>query len=158
MWQSTSTDTVPSATINSASVTHPTRTHILFPGACGNLRSVSIEFNASQGDTAISRSCLQREWHHFQCRSFIRFATVIHTCSNPKITDALILTSFSFNGTGFPTAIVGFNAKIACLSQPLRFGSTNAAVAIEMEALYLSRMTCLLTLLSAQSTSPGRLP
>jgi pimeloyl-ACP methyl ester carboxylesterase len=50
----------------------------------------------------------------------------------PNITDALILTGFSFNGTGLPRTAVGFNAKIARLNQPARFGSTDAAVAIDV--------------------------
>lgn len=49
----------------------------------------------------------------------------------PNITDALVLTGFSFNGTALPSTLAGFNAKIARLNQPLRFGSTNVAAAID---------------------------
>ena len=76
----------------------------------------------------------------------------------PNITDALILTGFSFNGTGFPTTLVGFNAKIARLNQPLRFGSTNAAAAIETLAMSangssISIMDGVSTLVSVNLTS-----
>lgn len=50
----------------------------------------------------------------------------------PNITDALILTGFSFNGSALRQTIAGFNTKIARLNQPLRFGSTSAAVAIDI--------------------------
>lgn len=49
----------------------------------------------------------------------------------PNVTDALILTGFSFNGSSLFSTVAGFNTKIARLSQPLRFGSTNATAAIE---------------------------
>jgi pimeloyl-ACP methyl ester carboxylesterase len=49
----------------------------------------------------------------------------------PDITDALILTGFSFNASALLSTIASFNTKIARLNQPLRFGSTNAAVAID---------------------------
>jgi len=49
----------------------------------------------------------------------------------PNVTDALILTGFSFNGSALLPTVAGFNAKIARLNQPLRFGSTDAAVAID---------------------------
>jgi pimeloyl-ACP methyl ester carboxylesterase len=49
----------------------------------------------------------------------------------PDVTDALILTGFSFNGSALLSTIAGFNTKIARLNQPLRFGSTNAGVGID---------------------------
>lgn len=49
----------------------------------------------------------------------------------PKITDAVVLTGFSFNGSALLSTLAGFNAKIARLNQPLRFGNTNEAVAID---------------------------
>ena len=49
----------------------------------------------------------------------------------PDITDALILTGFSFNASALLSTIASFNTKIARLNQPARFGSTNAAVVID---------------------------
>jgi pimeloyl-ACP methyl ester carboxylesterase len=53
----------------------------------------------------------------------------------PNVTDALILTGFSFNGSGLLATAVGFNAKIARYNQPLRFGNTNAASVLDTLAL-----------------------
>jgi pimeloyl-ACP methyl ester carboxylesterase len=54
----------------------------------------------------------------------------------PNITDALILTGFSFNGSGLLATAVGLNAKIARYNQPLRFGGgMNAAAAINNLAI-----------------------
>jgi pimeloyl-ACP methyl ester carboxylesterase len=53
----------------------------------------------------------------------------------PNVTDALILTGFSFNGSGLPATAVGFNAKIARYNQPLRFGNTNVASVFDTLAM-----------------------
>jgi pimeloyl-ACP methyl ester carboxylesterase len=49
----------------------------------------------------------------------------------PNVTDALVLTGFSFNGSALLSTIAGFNTKIARLNQPLRFGSINTATAAD---------------------------
>lgn len=49
----------------------------------------------------------------------------------PNVTDALILTGISFNGSALSSTVASFNTKIARLNQPLRFGSTQADVAFD---------------------------
>jgi pimeloyl-ACP methyl ester carboxylesterase len=68
---------------------------------------------------------------------------------DPNITDALILTGFSFNGSAQLPTVAGFNAKIARLNQPLRFGSTNAAALIDYLSMHSNGID--MTLKSAMS-------
>lgn len=88
----------------------------------GNLPTVDHAFNES--------GTIVNVGHSFGSQQSYTLAAMY-----PNITDALILTGFSFNGSGLPATAVGFNAKIARLNQPLRFGGTNAAVAVDTLAM-----------------------
>lgn len=48
----------------------------------------------------------------------------------PNITDAVILTGFSFNGSYLAATLACWNSRVAAYNQPLRFGKTNAAAAV----------------------------
>lgn len=52
------------------------------------------------------------------------------TLAYPNISDAMVLTGFSFNGTALTSTIASFGSKVASLNQPFRFGATNAAPAV----------------------------
>jgi len=63
--------------------------------------------------------------------SFGSVQTLLLSAQHPEVTDGIVLTGWSANGTWLGQTIAGWNLHLARLNQPLRFGGTSTIEACQ---------------------------